>query len=506
MAPNSPNGSQTQEENTKESGKKSKTVTNQMLLEAIKLQNVQLKSIDTKIDNHGERITTNEDNIYALSKRSAVMKTSMAVMAREQLAVKRETVDIRKWITLKEEEDLKNHQEDEREKRIVIYNDLQTSILALYKDEAGKFDYKTFALAQIRKHLKNFEEDDLVFTKRLPHRDSKKFRFSMELSTESFAGQLVRRASKAGINCRKGERKKVRDLMNRQWEQAKLWNSELKETDDYKFVVKGAKIFRVNKESGEIIAECVTDEAEDHRVSKMALNLPIYDRFGDDDDAAIEPESEDEDEVRLLRLENVDRAEVARQREERKRKRTTEERDNADFFLNRSPKSKRGKRDVLTGAKTVTVTSTKVKGARKTNTKQKNYLKEKMAPSKMAALKARLEKVKQTAAENNKKRAEITMDLDDDDDDFGDLQLEKRQTRNIYDMDPSEIRKFLEDQVASGIGNKTSVSPSNSSTGQFGSTASSSTGPPVASPSGSQDVTGAPSTSTHVPNVDVGSA
>ena len=509
MAPNSPIGSQGPNDTTKESGKKPKTVTNQMLLEAIKGQNAKLASIDSKIDNHGERITTDEDNIYALSKRSAVMKTSMAVISREQLALKRETVDIRKWITLKEEEDLKNHQEDEQEKRIVIYNDLQVSILAPYKNAAGKYDYKTFALAQIRKHLKNFEEEDLVFTKRLPHQDSKKFRFSMELSTESFAGQLVRRASNAGVNCRKGERKKVRDLMNRQWEQAKMWNSELKDTDDYKFVVKGAKIFRVNRESGDIIAECVADEAEDHRVSKMALNLPIYDRFGDDQGAGIEPESEDEDEIRLIRLENVDKAEIDKQRDERKRKRTAEERENAEFFSSRSPQSKRGKTDVLLGAKTVSVTSTKLKkNATRGKQHQRSYLKEKMAPSKMASLKERLAKVKQAAAENRKKQAEAEFDMDlGDDDDVEEIEVPpKKPTRNIYDMNPADIRKFLEDQVASGIGNKTSVSLSNSSIGQFGSTTSSSTSLPAASSSGSQDTMGPPSTSINAPNEGVGSA
>ena len=98
------------------------------------------------------------------------------------------------------------------------------------------------------------------------------------------------------------------------------------------------------------------------------------------------------------------------------------------------------------------------------------------------------------------------MDLDDDDD-IEEIELPpKKPTRNIYDMDPNDIKKFLEEQVASGNGNKTSVSLSNSSNGQFGSTASSSTGPPVASNSGSQDATGALSTSTHVPNGGVGSA
>ena len=180
-------------------------------------------------------------------------------------------------------------------------------------------------------------------------------------------------------------------------------------------------------------------------------------------------------------MENVDRAEVARQRDERKRKRTSEERENAEFFSNRSPQPKRGKKDILIGAKTVTVTSTKIKNSKNTkkgNTTKKNYLKEKMAPSKIAALKARLEKVKQTAAENRKK-AEFDMDLDDDDV-IEEIEMPpKKPTRNIYDMDPNDIRKFLEEQVASGIGNKTSVSPSNSSNGLFGSTASSSTGPPA---------------------------
>ena len=219
-----------------------------------------------------------------------------------------------------------------------------------------------------------------------------------------------------------------------------MWNSELQETDDYKFVVKGAKIFRVNCESGDIIAECVTDEAEDHRVSKMALNLPIYDRFGDEQGAGIEPESEDEDEAGLIRLENVDKAERDRQKDERKRKRISEERENEEFFSSRSPQSKRGKKDVLLGAKTPTVTSTKVKNGKRGKQNQKKYLKEKMAPSKMASLKARLAKVKQTAAENRKKRVEFDMEMDDDDE-IEEIQLPpKKPTRNIYDMDPNDIK------------------------------------------------------------------
>ena len=300
--------------------------------------------IQETLGEHATRIYDTEKAVTTMARSVARTRVTTNYLGKEQLSLKRETTAIRKWVILRDEEKLKEEIEEKRERRIVMFNDLKKSTLAPFKSDEH-YDYKRYTVALIKKMLPAFEEDDLLFVKRLPHNDPSKFRLSTELSSEVFANQVVTRAPKHNIkNCRGGMKKAVRDLIHKQYELVAQWNDELPADADFKYAVKGAKMFKVRKDDArKNIAEVTVQNSEDFAKPDIRMNHHIYDRIPDDPEEVDDPLSDNEDDRMLINIANTDHEAKNREREERKRKRSEEEQRNKEFFEERSPSSKKKK-------------------------------------------------------------------------------------------------------------------------------------------------------------------
>ena len=303
-----------------------------------------ISGIQDTLGDHATRILDNEKATTTLARSVATTRVTTNYLGKEQLSLKRETTSIRKWVILRDEEKLKEEMEEKRERRIVMFNDLKKSSLAPFKSDEN-YDYRRYTVAMIKKMLPAFEDDDLLFVKRLPHNDPSKFRLSTELSSEVFANQVVTRAPKYNIkNCRGGMKKAIRDLIHKQYELVAQWNDDLPADSDFKYAVKGAKMFKVQKDDArKNIAEVTVESSEDFAKPEVKMNHHVYDRIPVDPEDLDDPISENDDDRMLVSIANTDHEAKNREREERKRKRSEEEQRNKEFFDERSPSSKKKK-------------------------------------------------------------------------------------------------------------------------------------------------------------------
>ena len=260
-------------------GKVSGGVTIEYLYDLINHVTLRLYDVAQTMSKMTDRISDNCDNIKNISALIKKMSEQISViiekigniearMSRAEIdivAISKEQLAVRRFVSSNEEEKLKNFGEEEREKRVIILFDHPIAMLNRFRADGDTYDYRAFAVTLIRKILAKvpIRDEDLLYVKRLPDTGrSGSFRLLIELSSERLKNQVMMCAKSHNLNIRGGEPRALRILKRKQYHIADRRNSELPRDSNIKFIVKGAKLFKTTKASGEILEEVVAGGLE----------------------------------------------------------------------------------------------------------------------------------------------------------------------------------------------------------------------------------------------------
>ena len=217
-----------------------------------------IEKVSALVEKMSEHISVIIEKIGNLEARMSRAEIDIVAISKEQLAVRR-------FVSSNEEEKLKNFGEEEREKRVIILFDHPIAMLNRFRADGDTYDYRAFAVTLIRKILAKvpIRDEDLLYVKRLPDTGrSGSFRLLIELSSERLKNQVMMCAKSHNLNIRGGEPRALRILKRKQYHIADRRNSELPRDSNIKFIVKGAKLFKTTKASGEILEEVVAGGLE----------------------------------------------------------------------------------------------------------------------------------------------------------------------------------------------------------------------------------------------------
>ena len=217
-----------------------------------------IEKVSALVKKMSEHISVIIEKIGNLEARMSRAEIDIVAISKEQLAVRR-------FVSSNEEEKLKNFGEEEREKRVIILFDHPIAVLNRFRADGDTYDYRAFAVTLIRKILAKvpIRDEDLLYVKRLPDTGrSGSFRLLIELSSERLKNQVMMCAKSHNLNIRGGEPRALRILKRKQYHIADMRNSELPRGSNIKFIVKGAKLFETTKASGEILEEVVAGGLE----------------------------------------------------------------------------------------------------------------------------------------------------------------------------------------------------------------------------------------------------